>query len=199
MSSAKLSSVLIDLSADPQRERISLGNLLYGLGDRALAALLFIFALPNVIPTPPGTSAILGVPLVLLSAQLLFGTRAWLPRFIAQRSFAQSSFKAVVQRATPWLEKSERLMRPRLLLLTTGVFQRFVGAICLVLAIIVMLPIPLGNMLPALAICILALGVLEKDGAWIIMGTVAAAGAIGLLWGVFYVALKAFALLLVSL
>jgi len=85
------------------------------------------------------------------------------------------------------------------LLLTTGVFQRFVGAICLILAIIVMLPIPLGNMLPTLAICILALGVLEKDGAWIIMGAAAAAGAIGLLWGVFYVALKALTLLLVSL
>lgn len=169
------------------------------MGDRALAALIFIFALPNVIPTPPGTSAVLGVPLVLLSAQLLFGTRAWLPRFIAQRSFAQSAFKAVVERSTPWLEKSERLMRPRLLLLTTGVFQRFVGAICLILAIIVMLPIPLGNMLPTLAICILALGVLEKDGAWIIMGAAAAAGAIGLLWGVFYVALKALTLLLVSL
>jgi hypothetical protein len=199
LTDAKLSSVLRELGVGRDDERISLGNLLEPLGDRALAVLLFVFALPNVVPTPPGTSAVLGVPLVILSGQLLLGKPAWLPAFMARRSIGRNTFNRIVERAAPWLERSERLMRPRIPLLSTGLFQRLVGGICLVLAIILMLPIPLGNMLPALAICILALGVLEHDGAWILIGTAAAAVAIGVVWGVFYAALKAFVLLMAKL
>jgi hypothetical protein len=44
-------------SIDTQRP-ISVGSLADEFGDRAFGALMFIFAIPNVIPAPPGTSAI---------------------------------------------------------------------------------------------------------------------------------------------
>jgi hypothetical protein len=61
-----LSVVLRILSSDLNLERISVGDLLSALGDRALGALMFVFAIPNVLPTPPGTSAVLGAPLIFL-------------------------------------------------------------------------------------------------------------------------------------
>ena len=67
--------MLTELATDLTRERVSIADLLIALQDRALAALLLIFALPNVIPVPPGTSALLGAPLLFLAAQLAFGTR----------------------------------------------------------------------------------------------------------------------------
>ena len=57
-----LLSMLHVLAQDEGRERIAVGDLLASLGDRALAALLFVFAVPNVLPVPPGTSTILGAP-----------------------------------------------------------------------------------------------------------------------------------------
>jgi hypothetical protein len=199
LASGKLSEVLLELGSDANRESISLGELLHILKDRAVAALVFIIALPNVVPTPPGTSAILGVPLVILSAQLMLGLGPWLPRFFANRSLSIATFRAVVEKAAPWLSKAERLMKPRLIALSAAPAQRLIGAICLLLAVILMLPIPLGNMLPALAICLLALGVLEHDGAWILLGFVAGAIAIGVLSGALYGAIKAFAFLFVAL
>ncbi|MDO8320804.1 exopolysaccharide biosynthesis protein, partial [Rhodoferax sp.] len=59
-----LSTILWELSADTRRERIAISDLLVALGDRATGALIFIFAFPNVLPTPPGTSTILGAPLI---------------------------------------------------------------------------------------------------------------------------------------
>ena len=44
-----LSDVLTDIANDASRERISVADLLAALNDRALAALLLIFALPNVL------------------------------------------------------------------------------------------------------------------------------------------------------
>jgi len=55
-----LSQLLMRIANDASRERVTITDLLQALQDRALAALLLIFALPNAIPVPPGTSALLG-------------------------------------------------------------------------------------------------------------------------------------------
>lgn len=68
-----LSTVLEKIKLTAPCERIAIGDLLLAADDRAFAALLFLFAVPNVLPTPPGTSSALGVPLILLSAQLGLG------------------------------------------------------------------------------------------------------------------------------
>jgi hypothetical protein len=192
-----LSELLRELATDSSRERVSIGDLLVALHDRALAALLLIFALPNVIPVPPGTSALLGAPLLFLAAQLAFGMRPWLPRIITERSMHRPQFAALIAGAAPWLARAERLLRPRLGVLCRPPAEYGVGLLCLLLSVIVFLPIPLGNMLPALAICLLALGVLERDGLWVLAGVFTAAAAFGLVSGVLYALAKA-ALFIIS-
>jgi len=165
-----LSAILHELANDQSRERISIGDLLNALGDRALGALLFIFAFPNVLPVPPGTSAVLGAPLVFLAAQLAFNLKPWLPAIIAKRSMPRDDFQALIGRMKPWLERAEKMLRPRASGLTLPPMEYVLGFICLLLALVLALPIPLGNMLPALAISMLALGVLERDGYWVLAG-----------------------------
>lgn len=186
-----LSTILKALAEDAQRQRIAVSDLLDALGDRALAALLFVFAFPNVLPVPPGTSAVLGAPLVFLAAQLCFGLRPWLPAVIARRSMPRKDFAALVQRIGPWLERAERLLRPRAVLLAVPPMEYLIGAVCLVLGLILTLPIPLGNVLPALSISLLALGVLERDGLWVACGLLVAAVATAVVWGVLFAIVKA--------
>lgn len=187
---ATLLSMLLALAQDDSRARISIGDLLAALGDRALAALLFVFAVPNVLP-PPGTSTILGAPLVFLAAQLAFGLRPWLPGVIADRTIAREDFAGLVRRISPWLARAERLLRPRAVLLVLPPMEYLVGLVCLLLAVVLVLPIPLGNMLPALAISMLALGILERDGFWILAGLAVAAVSAAVVSGVVFAAFKA--------
>jgi hypothetical protein len=188
---ATLLSMLLALAQDDSRARISIGDLLAALGDRALAALLFVFAVPNVLPVPPGTSTILGAPLVFLAAQLAFGLRPWLPGVIADRTIAREDFAGLVRRISPWLARAERLLRPRAVLLVLPPMEYLVGLVCLLLAVVLVLPIPLGNMLPALAISMLALGILERDGFWILAGLAVAAVSAAVVSGVVFAAFKA--------
>lgn len=188
---ATLLSMLQALAADDSRERISIGDLLAALGDRALAALLFVFAVPNVLPVPPGTSTILGAPLVFLAAQLAFGRQPWLPAFIADRTMTRADFAGLVRRIGPWLARAERLLRPRAIALSQPPMEYLVGLVCLLLAVVLVLPVPLGNMLPALAISLLALGILERDGLWILAGLVAAAASAVVVSGVVFAIVKA--------
>lgn len=195
----RLSDVLAGLAADAQRERIAVRDLLQALDGRALGALLFFFAVPNVLPVPPGTSALLGAPLIFLAAQLALGLRPWLPGFIAARSLPRHEFAALLQRLGPWLARAESLLRPRLPALARPPLRNLVGLVCLALALVLVLPVPLGNVLPALAISVLALGVLAHDGLWVACGLVlaAVAGAVvsGVLWGLAWAALRLLALL----
>ncbi len=194
-----LSAMLEALAHDTGRDRIAVGDLLAALGDRALVALMFVFAFPNVLPTPPGTSSVLGAPLIFLALQLSLGQRPWLPAFIARRSMARTDFAALIRRVSPWLARAERLLRPRAAWLALPPMEFLVGLVCLLLALILVLPIPLGNVLPALAISLLALGVLERDGLWVAAGLVTAAFGVAVVAGVVLAMVKAALLLLASI
>lgn len=186
-----LSSLLWELSQDEQREHIAISDLLVALGDRATGALMFIFAFPNVLPTPPGTSSILGAPLVFLAAQLMLGRAPWLPAFVGNRSMARSDFSSLVKRIVPWLQRAESLLRPRLATLSLPPMEHLVGFLSLLLAVLLVLPIPFGNVLPALAISLLALGVLERDGVWVLAGLAVAVAAGSVIYGVLFAMVKA--------
>lgn len=188
----RLSEILAGLAADETRERVSLRDIFDAMGDRAFGALMLVFALPNVLPTPPGTSAILGLPLVILTLQLMLGQSPWLPNIIAARSMARADFAATVGRMAPWLAKAEKMLKPRLSSLVGATAERVIGTICFIMAVVLLLPIPLGNMAPAFVICLFALAILEKDGVFALAGLVAAIASSVLIVGFYIGVIKAF-------
>jgi hypothetical protein len=189
----RLSVVLRRLAAAAAGERLSIEVLLAALSDRAFGALMLVFAAPNLIPLPiPGFSALTGLPLLYLSAQLALGwRRPWLPGWIVRRSLAGADFARAFAWGEPHLAKAERLLRPRLAPLTGPWAERLLGALCLLLSLVLFLPIPLGNMLPALAICLFSFGLLEKDGLPVLAGLGVAAVGLVVAWGVVLALAKA--------
>lgn len=168
----KFSDILNEFAADESLERVSVADLVRVMGDRAFGPLLFVFALPNILPSPPGTSGLLGIPLIFLSLQLTLGSKPWLPSFITARSIRREAFAGIINRATPWLARAERMLTPRLEFLAQPPAEYLIGATCLLLSLVLSLPIPFVNALPAFTICLFALGILERDGAWVIAGAV---------------------------
>ncbi|WP_410216907.1 exopolysaccharide biosynthesis protein [Paracoccus sp. (in: a-proteobacteria)] len=165
-----LSDVLTRLAADWEHLRISVEQLMSALRDRGLIGLLLILAFANAIPSPPGTSTVLGLPMLYLSWQMMRGGMPWLPQFLAVRSFDIDHFRTIVSRAMPYLNRIERLLRPRIPPFSAPAAFRLLGAMCLLLSIVLVLPIPFGNLLPAAAIALICLGALERDGIWIAGG-----------------------------
>jgi hypothetical protein len=116
-----------------------------------------------------------GVPLMIVSLQLaLGGTQAWLPALILRQSMARADYVALVMRMQPAIERFERLVRPRAFWLANDWAKVPIGLICLVLAMIITLPIPLGHVAPGGAISLLALGLMERDGVVVAVGFAAA-------------------------
>lgn len=162
------------------RSDLTIGVLTQAFGERAVGALMFVFAVPNAIPTPPGTSAVLGLPLLFLTFQLMIGRDTlWLPAKIRDRPISAALISSFINRAGPYLERFEKVLRPRLsIVVHNNPAERVMGFVTFCLAVILFLPIPFANMLPAAAIAVLALGLAERDGAAAIFGYVLAGASV---------------------
>lgn len=121
--------------------------------------------------------------MAVVAAQLAIGRAGvWLPGRVARYGLDREQFRRMTERVGPWLERVERLSRPRLEILTNGVWAQAVGAEIALLAVIVTLPFVFTNALPGISVALMALGLAERDGVLVLVGA---------LLGVFAVALVA--------
>ncbi len=75
------------------------------------------------------------------------------------------------------------MIQPRLLPLTSALGQRLIGAVGMLLAAIVFLPVPFGNAIPGIALVLMAVGLLSRDGVAVMVGGTVAVG-VGVGWPV---------------
>lgn len=157
-------------------EKVTLAGLLDKLGDKAIAFVLLVFAIPAIIPTP-GIPAgmIFGTALAILSLQIIFGAKSMkLPVFLGRLSVSRSIIELTAEKAAPRLAKLESLLRPRGHVLTRMLGSAGLGVVVFVMAVLIALPIPFGNVLPGLAVLAIALGLAQRDDVAVLVGLVLA-------------------------
>ncbi|QQR69826.1 MAG: exopolysaccharide biosynthesis protein [Alphaproteobacteria bacterium] len=162
------------IAHDSPDERISVEAFSKGLGRRGYGILMVTLNLPNLIPLPlPLLSFIFGLPLALVALQLLLGREnPWIPPFLLRRGIRKQEILYVCDQAEARYGRFHRWIHPRLPALTRRWGVRVIGfAICL-LASMMVLPIPFGNLVLAIPIAILSLGLIERDGLFVILGLV---------------------------
>ncbi|WP_416407277.1 exopolysaccharide biosynthesis protein [Agrobacterium rosae] len=165
---------------DDLPEKVTLAGLLDKLGDKAIAFILLVFAIPAIIPTP-GIPAgmIFGTALAILSLQIIFGSRTLkLPGFLGRLSVSRSIIQLTADKAAPRLAKLEALLRPRGHVLAKYLGVPAIGIVIFLMAILIALPIPFGNMLPGLAVLAFALGLAQRDGVAVLVGLLLAVLAV---------------------
>lgn len=190
----KTSEVLRLLQEDVKTQGgITVGWLVGRLGTRSFGAIILLMALPNITPQIPGMSTLFGLLIMLPAVQIMLGlSQMWLPGFLANRTMPGPTVGKILAFAIPWVERMEKLIKPRLEFLMSPPFENIVGGAVLFLGFVLFLPIPGANFLPAVACAFMALGMLERDGLFILAGLGIAAAAmvvlaliIGGLWHVF--------------
>lgn len=163
-------------------ERLSMGEIVEAFGDRAFGAVIFLFAILNMLPLPPGSTAVTGAPLLFLSLELAWGRDSlWLPGWLERASVSRKLFRDLSGRLMRPVRFSEKLSRPRLCFLTGPHGQGLIGLACLFLSIVLVLPIWGGNLIPAVAIGLFSLGVMQRDGVAVLLGWAVTALMVGLL------------------
>ena len=168
------SELLLAIAGEQQDERITIGEIVDGLRDRAYGLVFVLLALPNIIPAPPGLGGAFGLIMAVFAGQLLLGAaEPRLPGLVRRWSFPRTRFRRLLARAQPFLARLERYCRPRWPALTTRSVERGLGLLFLALGLAIALPVPLTGAPLALSAVLLALGMLKRDGPIILAGTIA--------------------------
>ena len=168
----RTTSAILSEIAHEKQPSLSIRELSDQLGDRGFGLILLLLALPNTIPLPiPGVSTLTSIPMMFFAAQLCLGRqKLWLPEWMGKREISMATFQPFIHKALPWLLRLEKFVKPRLDAITSRTFEQIAGVLIMVMACLLILPIPLGNLPPGLAITILALAITEQDGVLMITG-----------------------------
>jgi hypothetical protein len=183
----KLSEEMEALKARSAEGELTLREAIVVLGVRAYTLLLILLSLPFITPIPlPGLSTPFGLAVGLIALRLMLGQKPWLPAKVLDRSIPPGFFGKVFKFAAGVIRFLEKLLRPRLTFLTDTVLLYRTHAALMLLAaaaLLLPLPIPFTNTFPAWTIILVAAGLLERDGLFILGGYVAFAA--GVLYFVF--------------
>ena len=155
----------------PRPETITVGPLVDKAAESGfgfLVGVLSLIAIPFV-----GLSTPFGLAIALLGVQLMIGLgHPWLPARARRRALSMTVLDRVLTllaRRTRWLTRLSRrrwelAIQPRLIGL---------GILLLALGLALPLPFPGSNLIFLVPLFMYAIGVLERDGLWIVLGYVA--------------------------
>lgn len=152
-------------TGDPD-EALSLGELLDRFSERSFGLFLLIVMLPTFIPIPVGVGGISGALAALIGLQFMARLEhPWLPTFIAKREIHRHRLISFRNRMGKWLDRIERLTKPRTQgVLTHPVAHAFTGLLLVVLGIALALPLPLTNYPFGLILLAFSFALIERDG-----------------------------------
>jgi len=147
-------------------DRIGVRLIADRVGDKGFGILLVILSLPSALPVPaPGYSTPFGIVLMLLGLQMMSGReRPWLPERVLRKEISKEFAGKLVRSANRFLGLAERLIRPRMRWINRKGGRMFLGCVVLLMASLMILPIPLTNTLPAGVIFLVGVSLSEDDG-----------------------------------
>lgn len=160
------------LFAGPRESLLTIRTFVDGLEDRSYAFIIAALNLPNIVPTGiPMLSTVTGVPMVLLVAQYFLGRPTpSLPEFVARRGLPRGKLQHFLAgRARPLIEGVENAIHPRRDWWVSGTPRRLLLITWALLILLLALPIPFDNLIPAWAIMFFCMALIERDGvmAWL--------------------------------
>lgn len=168
-----VSIVLETFAREWKEERVTVGDLVSAMEQRGHGMAMLVLSLPMLLPiTPPGVSAVVGLPTAFVALQLVLQRRhVWLPGFVRRRSIETGKFRNVLEKTASYVAGAEKLLKSRLGVLTEGIAESLIGATALLIALLLILPIPFSNIPLGLAIALLAMGLIARDGVAVLLGS----------------------------
>ncbi len=162
-------------------QALSLRQIVEVLRGRGLDVLVIMLVLPFCQPIPlPGLSTPFGLALMLFGFRIALRQRPWLPDSLMRREISYATLAKMVTTAIAVAKRLEKVIHPRLRFVKHWwSFNALNGLAIASSAFLLMLPLPIpfSNTIPAWSILLMALGMMEEDGAVIVLGYLMAGAA----------------------
>jgi hypothetical protein len=168
----RTSDTLPALAVAGEGPGITLRAILKTLGERGFALLIVGLGLPNCLPMPPPIPLLCGLLLIFVALQMVLGwATPWLPGFLLEKTVSRATLSNFIERAMPWVDRLERFAKPRLSLFDSQLAFRLVGSALMVFSLALVFAAPFIGQVPlGLAVVLIGLGLVERDGLLVLGG-----------------------------
>ena len=161
----------------PAELRLSLAELVRLHGDASGPVLMMLMAVLATLPIA-GAGTVLSLGIFLLSWTWLRG----MDNMPMPERLGRVTLNAVWTRrclhGLAWMyEQADRLLCPRWIALSSHKLRPLWGVWIALMAALIFIPLPFGNVLPAISLVLLSLGWIFRDGLALLLAGVAGAGA----------------------
>lgn len=186
-----LGEALEELLRSEDERGPSIGEITEAVGEKGFGLILMVLSLPSALPVPaPGYSTPFGIVIALIALQMILGRQAlWVPKRLKNVRIKPSLAWTMLGAASRFLKKIERWIRPRQRWIRSRPGQAALAAVILIMACLMMLPIPLTNTFPAMVIFLIGVGLSEEDGLLAIAAFGVGLLAVALYAGIIYLLL----------
>ena len=168
--SAAFAQRLRDAAAALPNGPVSLQALAQAHGPAAQGSLMLLLAAPCLLPVP-GLGTLLGVGMLALAMAMWRGdVTDCLPRRVAELELSQHWAQRVLRLLAAIHALAGRFAKARLSHLAAEGRCLWLAATTGLMAAIIVLPIPFGNLLPALAMALIGIGLVFRDGIAVLLG-----------------------------
>lgn len=168
-------ALVADLAAISGPDGLTLREIRDRLDERGFGLMILILAIPCLVPALYGVPQIVGIPILLLAGQMLAGRiEPWLPEAALKRRVSKAWLDRMADFATKRMGWFEQLSRPRLTVFAEGWAERVVALFMILATLTIVLP--MTNTVPSVALTLLAVGVIQRDGLFVLGGAAVAVG-----------------------
>lgn len=176
------------LAAETSGVPVTLGDAVLRIGDQGFGLLLVLLALPSALPIPAaGYSTVFGIMLAVIALQMIFGRRAiWMPAWARKRVLSGGFVEKMLSASAGIFSRIEYLVRPRMRWVGSKAAVPLMGVLVLIMACLMILPIPLTNTFPAFVIFLIGVGLTEEDGLFCLGACALGLVSVALYGGVIY-------------
>lgn len=177
-----LSEFLIATGRSFGGETVTVGEILEKIGERGLLVMSIVLCVPFLVPVSvPGVSTLFGLLITLAGIAVTLRRPIWLPGRIQRRAVQVMKLRSAFEAGARRVARLQVLVRPRISFLSSPLMFRIHGATLTFAGLLLMAPfglIPFSNTLPAIAALFLALGLLERDGLFVLLGYATTIGTV---------------------
>lgn len=151
---------------------LTIAEILQETAERGFSLIIGLLVLPFLFPMPPGLSGVMGIGCLVLGVQMALGRKSpWLPKRVARFKFPRNLSRQLLKNVRRLLVGLEKIVRSRWKQVAGNSYTWRSNGFCIAwLSILLMLPIPFTNPLPAVTILLLAVATLEADGLLMCIG-----------------------------
>lgn len=168
-------ALVAELAAVSGPDGLTLREIRDRLDERAFGLMILVLAIPCLVPALYGVPQIVGIPILLLAGQMLAGrVEPWLPEAVLKRRVSKAWLERMADFATKRMHWFERFSRPRLTVLAEGWAERAAAAFMILATLTIVLP--MTNTVPSVALTLLAVGLIQRDGLFVAAGAAVAVG-----------------------